>query len=161
MEEPLEDYMYEIVKNMNVVYYTNTNLNYNAKEIDRVSKSIKTNKEDEYMIFSSDYLTIYSRNGDIHRVGQPAVIFKNGNCEWVQNGLLHRLDGPALIYPEIKEFWINGVRYKDAMFYKILIIVNRFINILKRKYRMKYITMLQTLGKKTKYISSKISLFII
>ena len=45
-------------------------------------------------------------DGDLHRVGGPAVICPNGIKEWWVEGELHREDGPARERPDGgKEWW--------------------------------------------------------
>jgi len=155
----LESYLYDMLLHMSVCHYTQNNPNYNKIDIEKLSKNIKVNRYNDFFVFSSDVLTIYAKNENIHRLGGPAIIFKNGTSnEWVQNGLLHRLDGPAVNYPSRTEFWINGKRYEPKNYYRILFIVSKFINLLKR---IRIAKILQRVGKKTKYISSKISFFLI
>ena len=51
-----------------------------------------------------------NKEGRLHRVGRPANINIDGQCEWWINGQRHRVDGPAVIYPgEIQEWWLNDV----------------------------------------------------
>jgi hypothetical protein len=47
----------------------------------------------------------YNDQGDLHREGGPAVIWKNGEQGWLRNGLFHREEGPALIKPNISYSW--------------------------------------------------------
>lgn len=56
---------------------------------------------DGYKVTEYEDRTEWTYNGKLHRVGGPAVEFKNGSKHWYQNGLLHRDDGPALE-------WIEG-----------------------------------------------------
>ena len=36
------------------------------------------------------------KDGQLHRIGGPAVQYPNGKDEWYQWGLLHREDGPRM-----------------------------------------------------------------
>ena len=54
-------------------------------------------------------LVWYNECGLIHRNGNPAVIYYDGDQEWWVNDLCHRIDGPAVIYAKGGyEWWING-----------------------------------------------------
>jgi hypothetical protein len=60
--------------------------------------------------YESPYYNIekWYKDGELHRVGGPAVIHKLVMC-WYENGLRHRLDGPAVVNPAgPKQYWING-----------------------------------------------------
>lgn len=50
--------------------------------------------------YESPYYNIekWYKDGELHRVGGPAVIHKKVMC-WYENGLRHRLDGPAVVNP--------------------------------------------------------------
>ena len=52
----------------------------------------------------------YNDMGELHRVGKPAMIYKNGSEYWLQNNKYHRTDGPAIIVrPSGTKYWfING-----------------------------------------------------
>ena len=43
------------------------------------------------------------KNGRLHRLGGPAVIWADGSQEWYVCGQRHRIDGPAVI-------WIDGTQ---------------------------------------------------
>ena len=54
----------------------------------------------------------YNDAGQLHRVDDPAVVWRDGGKEWWQNGQRHRIDGPAVEYADGgKEWWINGKSY--------------------------------------------------
>ena len=79
-------------------------------------------------------------DGQLHRVGGPAVVWGSGEQEWYQNnqrhredgpavdaangykewhlhGKLHRTDGPAVIHEDgAKEWWIHGVQYTERAY---------------------------------------------
>jgi len=52
--------------------------------------------------------------GELHREGNPAIVYQDGGNDWYQHGKLHREDGPAYNYssstnhPE-GQYWINDV----------------------------------------------------
>ena len=49
--------------------------------------------------------------GELHRVGGPAVIWVDGYQEWYLHGKRHRIDGPAVILTDgTFEWWENDVR---------------------------------------------------
>jgi hypothetical protein len=48
-------------------------------------------------------------NGELHRIGGPAVELINEDKEWHLNGKLHRVDGPAVEYADGHKVWyFNG-----------------------------------------------------
>lgn len=53
------------------------------------------------------------KDGELHRVGGPAVTSSNGYCAWYKNGELHRMDGPAVKYASGLCVW-----YEDGKFVK-------------------------------------------
>jgi len=55
-----------------------------------------------------------NKKGRFHRIGGPAIIWKDGHKQWRRNGVLHRLDGPADVWEDgITELWyINGKEVK-------------------------------------------------
>jgi hypothetical protein len=53
----------------------------------------------------------WTRGGDLHRVGGPAVIFLNGTQQWYRHGKLHRDDGPAVIHPDGRLSWCQHGKY--------------------------------------------------
>lgn len=59
-------------------------------------------------------------NGQLHRIGGPAVIGNNGIFkEWWVNGLRHREDGPAVIFSDGTQIWFRkGVQYTKKRFYE-------------------------------------------
>jgi hypothetical protein len=61
---------------------------------------------------------IYYKDGNLHRVDGPAIIYSDGShslgCEgtqsfrtqiWCQNDKKHRVDGPAIIYSDGTKHW--------------------------------------------------------
>jgi hypothetical protein len=55
----------------------------------------------------------YNAHGQLHRVHGPAVIYPDGDREWLQNGRMHRLDGPAGEYTDrYCEWYHNGWRHR-------------------------------------------------
>lgn len=53
-------------------------------------------------------------NGELHRVGSPAIECANGDTEWWFEGERHRVDGPAieLVYG-YKHWYLHGKRHRD------------------------------------------------
>ena len=51
-------------------------------------------------------------NGQLHRIGGPAVVYKEGTEEWRQYDKLHRDDGPAFTQRGYKAWWIRGERHR-------------------------------------------------
>jgi hypothetical protein len=75
-------------------------------------------------------------DGKLHRDDGPAVI--QGNYKsWYIHGELHRVDGPAIQARTINYFYLFNERYNEDKFNKLLSLVRRFNNNLKRKYQVK------------------------
>ena len=52
------------------------------------------------------------KNGVLHRVAGPAVVFSNGETQWWVNGKIHREDGPAIEWNNgLKRWYWNGEGY--------------------------------------------------
>ena len=83
----------------------------------------KNAEEKLHRIYGPAYISITYKyemwylNGDMHRVGAPALKHKNLEL-WYLSGKLHRLDGPAVSGNGIpKEYWIGGQKLSPK-FYK-------------------------------------------
>ena len=51
----------------------------------------------------------WSKNGILHRLDGPAVVYSSGAKLYYINGKPHRLNGPAIILSDGSiEYWING-----------------------------------------------------
>ena len=89
----------------------------------------------------------YNKNGDYHRIGGPAIIYKDGSKFWYKNGQRHRTDGPAQIWKdgrvdeEGKEgcgYWfINGRQIKPIPQFII-----KWSKKLKEKEEYNYVTLI-------------------
>lgn len=44
----------------------------------------------------TEKLQLWHKDGRLHRVDGPAIIFPDGGTQWYQNGRLHRIGGPAI-----------------------------------------------------------------
>lgn len=70
-------------------------------------------------------VTYYNSNNQIHRVGGPAVIRRNGQQLYFDNGNLHRDDGPAVIGPGNMLQWflhgreLSASKYMEGYFKRI------------------------------------------
>lgn len=52
-------------------------------------------------------------DGKMHRVGAPALIYKDGGEEWYYKGKLHRAGGPAIEWADGTKYWIvNGMIHR-------------------------------------------------
>ena len=69
--------------------------------------------ENDYVVGKHGKKMWFNSEGDLHREGAPAVIWKSGTKEWYRNGDLHREDGPASIHSDGTEFW-----YKNGKFHR-------------------------------------------
>lgn len=54
------------------------------------------------------------KDGLLHRIGAPAILYKAGTTMWFQYGLRHRENGPAIEWHDksILEYYQNGVRHR-------------------------------------------------
>lgn len=69
------------------------------------------------MIGPHGHSEVWYHHGQRHRVGGPAVEYKNGNRIWYQFDKLHNIDGPAVITDySHKEWWVNGRRFTEEEF---------------------------------------------
>jgi hypothetical protein len=60
-------------------------------------------------------------NGDLHRMDGPAFESSKGCKSWYKKNILHRTDGPAIEYKNgEKEWWLDGIRYTEEQFKKII-----------------------------------------
>jgi hypothetical protein len=54
---------------------------------------------------------LWKRDGQIERVGGPALVHWNGTREWWIGGKRHRENEPAIVRGDgTQEWWINGKR---------------------------------------------------
>jgi hypothetical protein len=52
----------------------------------------------------------YLKDGEYHRVGGPAIIWKDGSCSYFFQGKKHRTEGPATIWvPPLLEYCVHNV----------------------------------------------------
>ncbi len=59
--------------------------------------------------------SVWYENGMIHRIGGPAYIADEKNCEWWVHGELHRTDGPAIISEACGNHWyIHGNKLTEV-----------------------------------------------
>jgi hypothetical protein len=57
----------------------------------------------------------YNKLGQVHREGEPAIIYANGDKFWYWNGRLHREGEPAVIYADGDKFWyVNGQLQRNS-----------------------------------------------
>lgn len=47
-------------------------------------------------------------DGKLHRIGAPAVVSSNGDCNYYVNGKMHRHDGPASIHASGSKYYLYG-----------------------------------------------------
>jgi hypothetical protein len=56
----------------------------------------------------------HNESGLLHREGEPAVEWANGDKEWYRNGQLHRALGPAIKKANGTKMWyLNGQRHRE------------------------------------------------
>jgi len=56
---------------------------------------------------------VWKLNNNYHRVGKPAIEYRNGDTEWYINGIHHRTDGPAIDKHGIKSWCLNGKYHRE------------------------------------------------
>ncbi len=73
---------------------------------------------EEYIVRVYDDRTEWrNKEGQLHKIGGPAVEYFCGCKEYFQSGKRHRLDGPAYIGANGgEEYWIEGVNYYKEEF---------------------------------------------
>lgn len=60
----------------------------------------------------------YSRTGYFHAEGGPAVEYSDGSAEWWHNGNLHRIGGPAVYGPTTQdEYYVQSTRLSEEEYY--------------------------------------------
>lgn len=85
----------------------------NSLYIDYKDKEGKLHAIDHPAIIWSDKREEWWRDGVPHREIGPAIDKSNGEKEWWLNGVRHRVDGPAIYNPlcGIKSWYIHGTKY--------------------------------------------------
>jgi hypothetical protein len=69
--------------------------------------------EDYNNIIKDEESTCYYLNGELHRLGGPAIEYANGDKEWYQHDKLHRIGGPAAERADgTKEWWENDLAHR-------------------------------------------------
>lgn len=94
-------------------------------ETDRIGTTRYRNRDGQLhridgpaVIYPSGSVSWY-RDGALHRTDGPAVIYRDGDKLWYRNGLLHRTDGPAIeFYDGSNEWHLNGIELTEAEFNK-------------------------------------------
>jgi hypothetical protein len=90
-----------------------------------------------YKHYSSNYVhEFWYVDGKLHRDDGPAVIQQKYKA-WYKYGELHRIDGPAMESTTIKYYYLFGDRYEECKFNRLINMLKKFNNNLKRKYRNK------------------------
>jgi len=100
---------------------------------DKTPKGGLMKLKDGHYIDSVGY-EVWVQDGEYHRLDGPAIIYENGSRWWYNRGKIHREDGPAIIrgqsilwsflgstqvIMDTKEYWLDGVRYKDELRWRI------------------------------------------
>ncbi len=63
----------------------------------------------EYIVRVYDNRTEWrNKEGQLHKIGGPAIEYNNGNKKYFQNNLYHRLNGPAIEYANGDKFWYQN-----------------------------------------------------
>ena len=61
-----------------------------------------------------EFIEFWYKEGELHRLDGPAVIYADGAEKWYKEGEPHRLDGPAVKYPNGDEYW-----YKEGVLHRL------------------------------------------
>jgi len=80
--------------------------------------------------------------GELHRVGGPAIISQDGSNWWYQNDKLHRMNGPAIIYSEKRKKYIKNMDIEVLLEDEYYL---RGIQLSKQDYKLELETMLTKL----------------
>ena len=71
----------------------------------------------EYFLKTGFKTKIYfNLEGNVHRIGKPAIEYCDGEKQWRENGKCHRLNGAAHIYYYNKYYFINNNNYIEKEF---------------------------------------------
>ena len=75
-------------------------------------------EENEEYFLKTEYRSKYYFNleGNVHRIGKPAIEYYDRTKQWMENGNKHRLDGPAYVYNSYKYYWKNNNYYTESSF---------------------------------------------
>ena len=58
-----------------------------------------------------------NKEGQLHRIGGPAIEWSDGTKKWFLNGEYHRIGGPAIEHPDgYKEWYIEGKKLTEEEF---------------------------------------------
>jgi hypothetical protein len=83
-----------------------------SEKVIKISSSITVEGRESHLV--------WTKNGERHREGGPAVEHSDGSKAWWINGKRHREGGPAVEYPNgSKSWWRNGkIHRKDGPSYE-------------------------------------------
>lgn len=77
----------------------------------------------ELNVKAFNYVKDFYCKDKLHRIE-----YNSGRKIWLKDGKLHRIDGPALIYEDgIEEYWLNGIWYPNVNSVDELIIASIII----------------------------------
>ena len=61
----------------------------------------------------------YNKDGQLHRICGPAIVWSSGTMWWFCHGKRHRINGPAIEQSDGKMRWyINGTEYPEEDYWK-------------------------------------------
>ena len=63
----------------------------------------------------------YDKNGRLHRINGPAVIYKSGGMYWLRHGKLHCDDGPAIIHSNGEEQWLKHHAHYEPTAHELIV----------------------------------------
>lgn len=64
--------------------------------------------EDKYYFSDGSVLDYLDATKTLHREGEPAIKYANGDMSWYFHGQLHRVDGPAIEWTGGTEWYLHG-----------------------------------------------------
>lgn len=109
----------EAYENRDALLYNETMTTELAKSIEHILGLKVTYKNGKFdsvddvpSVYLGDYHRFWHKEGELHRVGGPAII-KHNEEYWYQDGERHREDGPAyILYGIYQEWYLKGKKHR-------------------------------------------------
>ena len=72
--------------------------------------------DNEPQLVDDGHAAEWRLNGMYHKIGEPAVTYRDGSESWYEEGDRHRVGGPAIIWPNTSrgpmlQYWLDGTCY--------------------------------------------------
>ena len=92
----------------NFVVYENDKFYFDDETNEYINISLE-HKTNEYINIGLEHKYYFNLNGDIHRIGKPAIEYSFGDKVWAENNKTSRIDGPAFLSIDVNHYYINGI----------------------------------------------------